>query len=62
MLETLSLALTLLLGEINVCPTTLCGFHFQSIGPILISLNKRVNARESVQKRVFLVFLILVEH
>jgi len=53
----LSLALTLLLGKIIVCPTTICGFHFQSVGPTLISPNKRVSARESAQKRVLLTFL-----
>ena len=29
----LSLATTLLLDEINACPTTLCGFNFQSVDP-----------------------------
>jgi len=28
---TLSLTLTLLLDEIHACPTTLCGFYFQSV-------------------------------
>ena len=27
----LSLTLTLLLDEIHACPTTLCGFYFQSV-------------------------------
>lgn len=40
--STLSLTLTLLSGKINVGPTTLCGSHFQSVGPTLISPNKRV--------------------
>jgi hypothetical protein len=53
-----SLTLTLLLGEINLCPTILCGFHFQSVSPTLISPNKRVSARESTQKRVLLALLI----
>jgi len=57
MLATLSLALTLLLGEINVCPTTLCGFHFQSVCPTLILPDKRVSVRENAQKRVLLAFL-----
>jgi len=30
----LSLTLTPLLGEINVCSTTLCGFHFRIEGHI----------------------------
>jgi len=34
--STLSQTLTILLGEINVCPTTLSGFHFQNIGSTLI--------------------------
>jgi len=54
-----SLTLTLLLGEINVCSTTLCGFHFQSVCPTLILPNKRVSARESAQKRVLLTFLLM---
>jgi len=56
----LSLALTLLLGKIIVCPTTICGFHFQSAGPTLISPNKKVSTRESAQKRVLLAFLIYI--
>ncbi|RHN74479.1 putative P-loop containing nucleoside triphosphate hydrolase [Medicago truncatula] len=32
---------------------------FQSVGPTLISPNKRVSARESTQKRVLLAFLFL---
>ena len=48
----LSLAVTLLLGEINVCPTTLCGFHFQSICLTLILPNKKVSARESSKESV----------
>ena len=36
MLTTLYQILTLLLAEINVCPTTLCGFHFQNVGLTLI--------------------------
>ena len=43
------------MGEINICPTTLCGFHFQSVCPTLILPNKRVSA----QKRVLLAFLLL---
>jgi len=31
--STLSLAVTLLLDEINACLTTLCGFNFQSVDP-----------------------------
>ena len=34
--STLSQTLTILLGEINVCPITLSGFHFQNVGPTLI--------------------------
>ena len=34
--STLSQTLTILLGEINVCPTTLSGFYFQNVGPTLI--------------------------
>ena len=56
---TLSLVLTLLLDEINVCLTTLCWFHFQSVGPTLILPNKRVSVRENAQKRASLAFLIL---
>jgi hypothetical protein len=37
-----TLALTFLLDEINVGPINLCGTHFQSVGPTLISPNKRV--------------------
>jgi len=33
---TLSQTFTILLDEINVCPTTLSGFHFQNVGPTLI--------------------------
>jgi len=36
MLATLSQTLIILLGEINVCPTILSGFHFQNIEPTLI--------------------------
>lgn len=50
-------ALTFLLGEINVCHTTLYGFRFQSVGSTLMSPNKKVNARKSTQKRVLLAFL-----
>jgi len=57
----LSVALSFLLGKIIVCPTTICGFHFQSVGPTLISSNKRVSARESAQKRVLLAFLIQIK-
>jgi len=34
--STLSQTLTVLLGEINLYPTTLSGFHFQNVGPTLI--------------------------
>jgi len=34
--STLSLTLTLLLDEINVCPTILSGTHFQNVRPTLI--------------------------
>lgn len=53
----LHLTFTLLLDEINVCLTTLCGFHFQSVGPTLFLPNKKVNARKSAQKRILLTFL-----
>lgn len=34
--RTLSPILILLLDEIIVCPTILCGFHFQSMDPHLL--------------------------
>jgi len=34
--STLSQTLTILLGEINACPTTLSEFHFQNVGLTLI--------------------------
>jgi len=36
MLATLSQTLTILLDEINICSTTLSGFHFQNVGPTWI--------------------------
>lgn len=53
-----TLALNILLSKINIYLITLCGFHFQSVDPTLISPNKRVNARKSVQKRVLISFLL----
>ena len=46
--STLSLALTLLLDEINACPTTLCGFNFQSVDTQLFK-----SIKEYVSKRLF---------
>jgi len=49
---TLSLTLTFSLDKINVCPTTLRGFYFQSLGPTLISPNKRVSVIECLKDSV----------
>jgi len=53
----LSLALTLLLGEINVGPTLWKWNSHMMVGHTMILPNKRVSARESAQKRVLLAFL-----
>jgi len=45
MLRTLSLTLIFSLGEIHMGSTTLCGTHFQSVGPKLISPNRGVSVR-----------------
>jgi len=60
MIGTLSLTLTLLLGETHVGLTTLCGIHFQCVVPTWILPNKRVIVRESVRKRVSIVLLIKI--
>jgi len=44
-----SLALILLLGENHMGPTTLYETHFQSVRPSLISNNKGVSVRVSVE-------------
>ena len=53
------LIITFLLDKINVDFITLCGSHFQSIGLTLISYNKRVNAKENIEKRMLLTIPIL---
>lgn len=46
--STLTLKITLLLDETHVNPMTLCGTHFQSVEPMMISANKRVSVENVV--------------
>jgi len=55
----LSLALTFLLGKINVRHILWKWNPHKVVGHTLISPNKRVTARESAQKRVLLAFLLI---
>jgi len=52
-----SLALTLLLGEINVGPTLWKLNPHMVVGRTMILPNKRVSAKESAQKRVLVALL-----
>lgn len=57
---TLFSILTFLLDEINVDPTTLCETHSQSVGLTLITPNKRVDVRVSVEKRVAILWVNII--
>jgi len=57
MIETLTLTFILLLGENNVGPTFWKWVPHEVVGLTLISPNKRVSARASVEKSVFLALI-----
>jgi hypothetical protein len=44
----------LLLGGLHMCPTTLCGTHFQSVGPTSILPNQRMSVEMSVPNTVLI--------
>jgi len=54
-----SLTPILLLGGIHMCPTTLCGTHFQSVGPTLILPNQRMSVEKSVLNTALITLCLL---